>query len=95
MKTRNYLIIMIALVILLLYNVLLYNFTNKRIYKETKNLIGDYFNTDKYEYIRATSNKDDSLNVFIRLKDNYYRVVIPNSYGKIIAVNEDIPVYIK
>lgn len=95
MKTKNYLVIMAILFVLLLYNILIYNFTNKKIYKETKNLIGDYFNTEKYEYLKATSNKDDSLNVFIRINDSYYRVVIPSNYSKIITVNKDIPAYIK
>ena len=50
----------------------------------------------KYEYIKSTANSDATINVFIKAKDIYYRVIFENNGGyKLLKVNKDIPCYIK
>lgn len=102
MKLRTYFIILIVLFVLLFYNIFAYKFANNRIEEQTKYAITNYFNINnniddfKYEYIKSTANSDATINVFIKAKDIYYRVIFENNGGyKLLKVNKDIPCYIK
>lgn len=100
MKVNNYFIILVVLFILLFYNMFAYKFANNRIEEQTKYAITNYFKnsnkTSDYKYIKATLNKDATINVFIKLNNKYYRVIFENNGRyQLLYVNEDIPIYIK
>lgn len=106
MKLKTYFIILLVLLLLLFYNVFCYSFANHRIESITKYQINNYFKNQyancniEYEYIKATVNDNDSINVFVKTNNkkvnNYYRFVFDNINGyKLITVNQEIPVYIK
>lgn len=97
MKIKNYFIILIVLFILLFYNLFAYKFANKSIMSQTKYTITSYFNNNvDYDYIKATLNEDATINVFIKYNKKYYRFIFENNGGyKLIAVNQNIPPYIK
>jgi len=72
----------------------------------TKYQITNYFNNMcdncnfSYEYIKATVNDDQTINVYIKTNnknfEKYYRVIFENNGGyKLIKVSQDIPTYIR
>jgi len=106
MKTKSLIIILVVVLILLVYNLFCYGFANKIIDTNSKNIITNYFDNinvnSKYKYIKATSNEDSSINVFVYINDTnlnhkYYRFILDKYNGdlKIREVNNDIPIYIK
>lgn len=105
MKFKYYLIILVVLVVLCLYNIFLYSYINNDIKNNTDNVVSAYLNgicncNAKYEYIGSTSSNDGSINVFIKLNNNnfvkYYRFIFtPNNNYKLIDISNDIPAYIK
>ena len=101
MKTKTLLILMGITIILLIYNLFCYKLANSIIQDKTKEQIKNYlnnlYNQDiDYDYLNTYSNKDNSISVYIRAKDQYYRFIMVNDNGyKILDVNQDIPVYIR
>lgn len=102
MKFKTYFIILSVLFILLFYNIFCYKFANKRIDDATHFLISNYLN-DKcncnYKYLKATSNSDGSINVYVKTLENnanYYHFVFTNNNGyNIVLVDSKIPAYFR
>ena len=73
MKTKNLITILSVIICLLLYNIFLYKTINKSIDNGTKNIITTYLKNKchncefKYEYLMATTNDDNTINVFIKV----------------------------
>ena len=106
MKTKYLFIVLIVVFVLLIYNIFFYSFVNNHIKNGTENIISDYLKNVcndckfEYEYLGATSNEDNSINVFVKvdsdiLKEYYHFIVDKNNTYQIINVNNDIPPYIK
>ena len=101
MKIKVIGVTLIIVLVLLVYNLFCYKFVNKMIDNQTRyeiiNYVKNNLNNDDYEYIRATSNNDKSINVYILVnkKDYYHFILEKNNNYKILKVDQNIPVYIK
>ena len=104
MKTK-YLIITLSFIctLYIYFNVCMY-IVNKRIINDTNNAIVDYLDTlyvtdYKYNLVQAINNKNNSLNLYIKVRSNYKDIYYNFTFSKynytLIEVNQDVPKYVK
>ena len=97
MKAKNLLIILLIIFLFLLYNLMCYNYLNKQIKRDTKSIIVNVLDSENYEFLKATSNKDGALNIYVKYNNNKYHFTINRINNKyhFISYDYDIPSYIK
>ncbi len=101
MKFKSLGIIALIVVGLLVYNLFCYGFANKMIDEDTHYVIKSYLEnnlniTEDYEFIKAISNEDYTFSVYLKVKEEYYHVLlVKNQSYKVIDVDQRIPAYIK
>ena len=101
MKAKSLIAVLVVASILLVYCVVCYRVLNKRIEINTKNSISTYFSdylpeVTSYQYLKAISYEEDTFQVFVKTKDNYYTFhFIMNEQGyRIQNVELGVPSYI-
>ncbi len=107
MKVKNLIIILGILWVMLIYNFIWYRYTNKVTDKNSREVITKFLNDYcgncefSYKYKKATTNKDNSINIYIKIKSDYfkeyYKFIVDKDKGSFVIkeVNQDIPEYIK
>ncbi len=101
MKIKTLVVLLVIVLVLLVYNIFIYSFLNSNIDSQTRYQITTYLKNNinqdgYYKYITASNNKDGTINVYIKIEDEYYHFIMVRDNGyKIILVNQEIPEYIK
>lgn len=97
MKYKNLFTVLFILIILLFYNMFCYALVNANVKEASKYALDSYFNESmEYDYVMATNNSNDSINVFVKSNNKYYRFVMVKNgaFYTIREVNDNIPIYV-
>lgn len=107
MKLKNLIIILGISGLILLCCILGYKHINKEIEEKSRGVITQFLSNYcnncnfKYDYKMASYNKDNSINVYIKIDSDYfkeyYKFILDkdNNIYVIREVNQDIPSYVK